>query len=84
MKPPEWVYKVSCPPAELRNPRTASQTTDTGALSLVTTGTGCSDPCGSLVRAVSDQGESSIPRQGCHRVMLLGNDILTLPIMWQA
>lgn len=84
VKPPEWAHKISCPPAELRNPRTASQTTETGALSLVTTGTGCFDPCGSLVRVVSDQRGSSILRQGCHSVMLLGNDILTLPIMWQA
>ena len=80
VKPPEWACRrISCPPAELRHPTTASETTETGALSLVTAGTGCFDPCGSLVR---DQRGSSILRQGCHSVMLLGNGILPLPIMW--
>lgn len=49
---------------------------------LLQQGTGCSDPCGSLVRVLSDQRGSSILRQGCHSVMLLGNGTLRLPIMW--
>lgn len=84
VKPPEWANRISCPLAEPRRHITTSQTTETGALSLVTARTGCFDSRGSLVKVVSDQRGSSILRQGCHSVMLLGNSILLLSIAWQA
>lgn len=72
------------PPAELRQPLTASQPSETEALSLVSAGMGCfNPPCVSPVKAVSDQRGSSTPRHGCHSPVLLGNGILKPPIIWQ-
>lgn len=72
-----------CPPAELRQPMTASQQSETGALSLVSAGTGCFNTPVVPVKAVSDQRGSSTPRHGCHSTMLLGNGILKLPVIRQ-
>lgn len=62
---------------------TASQRGETGALSLVSAGTGCFNTPVVPVKAVSDRRGSSTPRRECPSTMLLGNGILKLPVTQQ-